>query len=223
MGVLFLLCLAACLLWFGNVTSMQAEPALITRLKRTLTHPSWYQETELGGFLADILQESLRLDMMLVGAGSIRVPSFGPIVLFSDLMECLPYDDAAIALRVSGAQLRRMLLHMLRDEAFDGAHCEFFQFSQGMRVVYDKPSHTLRELTLFGAPIEDDRIYKIGLQYYFYLNSLEFFGISHEEIEQNGKPWRVATSCREVLDEYLSCHQNLDHRISGRLHVEGVG
>jgi 5'-nucleotidase len=92
-----------------------------------------------------------------------------------------------------------------------------------MRVVYDRPSHTLRELTLFGASIEDDRIYKIGLQYYFYLNSLEFFGISHEEIEQNGKPRRVATSCREVLDEYLSCHQNLDHRISGRLHVEGVG
>ena len=37
---------------------------MITRLKRKLTHPSWYQETELGGLLADILQESLRLDMM---------------------------------------------------------------------------------------------------------------------------------------------------------------
>lgn len=32
LGVLFLLCLAACLLWFGNVTSMQAEPALIAQV-----------------------------------------------------------------------------------------------------------------------------------------------------------------------------------------------
>ena len=30
----------------------------------------------------------------------------------------------------------------------------------------------------------------------------------------------IATSCREVLDEYLSCHQNLDHQISGRLLIQ---
>jgi hypothetical protein len=41
-----------------------------------------------------------------------------------------------------------------------------------------------------------------------------------EELVQNGAPKVVATSCREVLDEYLSCHQNLDHHISGRLVIE---
>ena len=69
---------------------------VVTRLKRQLTHPSWYQETELGGFLADILRESLRLDMMLVGSGSIRVTELGPIILFSNLTECLPYDDSGL-------------------------------------------------------------------------------------------------------------------------------
>ena len=192
---------------------------VITRLKRQLTHPNWYQETELGGLLADILQESLRLDMMLVGSGSIRVTEFGPIVLFSDLMECLPYDDSAIALWVTGAQLKKMILHMLRDEVWEGSHCEFFQFSKGVRVVYDKASRALKEFSIKGEPIEDEKIYKIGLQYYFYLNMKDFFSVSHEEIEQNGKPRRVATSCREVLDEYLSCHQNLDHQISGRLRI----
>ena len=193
---------------------------LVTRLKRQLSHPSWYQETELGGFLADILQESLRLDMMLVGSGSIRVKEFGPIVLFSDLMECLPYDDSAIALWVSGAQLKKMILYMLRDEVWDGSHCEFFQFSQGVRVVYDKANRVCKEFTLHDAPIEDAKIYKIGLQYYFYLNMKDFFSVSHEDVEQNGKPRRVATSCREVLEEYLSCHQNLDHPISGRFIIE---
>lgn len=192
---------------------------VITRMKRKLTHPSWYQETELGGLVADILQESLRLDMMLVGSGSIRVTEIGPIILFSDLTECLPYDDSAIALWVSGAQLEKMVLFMLRDEVWDGTHCEFFQFSKGVRVVYDKTSHHLKEFSLNGEAIEQDKIYKIGLQYFFYLNMKDFFSVSHEEISQNGKPRRVATSCREVLDEYLSCHQGLDHQISGRVEV----
>ena len=192
---------------------------VVTRLKRKLTHPSWYQETELGGLLADILQESLRLDMMLVGSGSIRVTELGPIVLFSNLTECLPYDDSAIALWVTGTQLKKMILYMLRDEVWEGSHCEFFQFSEGVRVIYNKQSHAFNEFSLCGKPIEDEKIYKIGLQYYFYLNMKDFFSISHEEVEQNGKPRRVATSCREVLDEYLSCHQGLDHRNSDRLNI----
>ena len=203
-----------------KVSAEEKYSRVITRLKRKLTHPNWYQETELGGLLADILQESLRLDMMLVGSGSIRVAEFGPIVFFSDLTECLPYDDSAIALRVTGAQLKKMILYMLRDEVWEGSHCEFFQFSEGVRIVYHKSTRELSEFTLHGEPIADERIYKIGLQHYFYLNMKDFFSVSQEEIVTNGKPRRVATSCREVLDEYLSCHQNLDHPISGRLRIE---
>jgi 5'-nucleotidase len=73
---------------------------------------------------------------------------------------------------------------------------------------------------LHEEPIDDAKIYKIGLQYYFYLNMKDFFSVSREEVETNGKPRRIATSCREVLDEYLSCHQGLDHQISGRLKFE---
>ena len=193
---------------------------VVTRLKRKLTHPSWYQETELGGLLADILKESLRLDIMLVGSGSIRVNEFGPIILFSDLTECLPYDDSAIALWVTGAQLKKMILFMLRDEVWEGSHCEFFQLSEGVCVIYDKQGHKFKEFSLHGEPIENEKLYKIGLQYYFYLNMKDFFSVSHEDIEPNGNPRRVATSCRAVLDEYLSCHQNLEHRIDGRLKIE---
>ena len=206
-----------------NPYKLEAEKKysrVVTRLKRKLTHPSRDQETELGGFLADILQESLRLDMMLVGSGSIRVKEIGPLILFSDLTQCLPYDDLAIAVWVTGAQLKKMILYMLRDEVWEGAHCEFFQFSQGVGVIYDQANHRLKEFSLHGEPIEDDKIYKIGLQYYFYLNMKDFFSVSQEEIEPNGKPRRIATSCREVLDEYLSCHQNLDHQIEGRIKVE---
>jgi 5'-nucleotidase len=113
-----------------------------------------------------------------------------------------------------------MILFMLRDEVWEGAHCEFFQFSAGVRVVYDRHNHGFKEFSLNGEAIDEGKIYKIGLQYYFYLNMKDFFSISHEEISKNGTPRRVATSCREVLDEYLSCHQNVDRRVSGRLKIE---
>ena len=34
---------------------------------------------------------------------------------------------------------------------------------------------------------------------------------------KNGKPKVISTSTRTVLDEYLSVHQNLDRKVSGRL------
>jgi 5'-nucleotidase len=78
-----------------------------------------------------------------------------------------------------------MILYMLRDEVWDGTHCEFFQFSQGMRVVYDRKKRAFKEISLYGEAIRDTKIYKIGLQYYFYLNLKDFFSISHEEVKQN--------------------------------------
>ena len=123
-------------------------------------------------------------------------------------------------LKVKGEQLRRMISYMVRDEVWEGMHCEFFQFSKGVRVVYDKASHAFKEFSLHGEPIQDSKKYKVGFQYFAYLNLKDFFSVSLEELVQNGAPKVVTTSCREVLDEYLSCHQNLDHHISGRLVVE---
>jgi len=193
---------------------------MITRFKRQLTHPSRYQETELGGLFADILQESLNLDMMFLGSGSIRSTELGPIVLLSDLAECFPYNDPVYMCRITGAQLRRMVTFMLRDEALDGGHTEFYQFSRGIRVVYDRKTHELRKFNFRNVPIEDNHIYRIGMQHYHFHNIEHFFSVSLNEISKNGKPRMVATSSQEILEEYLSTHQNLDRHVSGRLIIE---
>ena len=157
---------------------------------------------------------------MLLGSGSVRNTELGPIVLLSDLTETFPYDDAVHLLRVTGAQLKRMILYMLRDEVWEGSHCEFYQFSEGVRVVYSKADHAFREFTFCGEPVDDARIYKIGLQNFHFVNVEEFFSVPLEEISKNGATKIIATSCREILEEYLSCHQNLDRQVSGRLVVE---
>ena len=192
---------------------------VVTRLARKLTHPERTQETELGDLFAEILRESLHLDIMLLGSGSVRNPELGPIVLLSDLTECFPYDDAIHMLHIKGSQLRRMIAYMLRDEVWQGAHCEFYQFSDGFRVTYDRKTHSFVEFSLNGEPIEDERLYTVGMQSFTFNNTEIAFNITMDELSKNGGTRVVATSCRDVLDEYLTEHQHLGHETDGRLTV----
>lgn len=190
---------------------------MVTRFRRELTHPDRNRETELGGLFSDIFKEMLDLDIMLLGSGSIRAEKLGPLVLYSDLVESFPYDDSITMITVTGEQLRRMILFMLRDEVWQGAHCEFYQLSKGFKVVYDREKRELLEMTFENQPIDDKRLYKVGLQRFHMQNMEDNLAITPDEVSANRKPRIVATSCRDILDEYLSTHQHLDRQIDGRL------
>ena len=157
---------------------------------------------------------------MLLGSGSIRKPILGPIVILQDLMEIFPYDDAIYMINVKGKQLKKMIKHVLRDEAFEGDHTEFYQYSSGVYIEYSKGKHDFIKFTFNGEDIDDDRMYKIGLQNYHYLNISDGFGVSLEEVLKNGDSKVVATSCRGVIEEYLGSHQRLDSLGSGRLLIK---
>jgi len=193
---------------------------LVTHLKRTLTHPSRYRETELGNLFADILCESLGLDVMLLGSGSIRGTELGPVVLYSNLTECFPYSDAIYMIHATGRQLKQMIAFMLRDEALLGEHTEFYQFSEGMHVVYHREYRSFREFSLHGEAVEDDKVYRVGLQEFHYKNVDDFFSVPLSDFQSNGKIRKLTTSCRDILDEYLSDKQNLDRTVCGRLVIE---
>ncbi len=190
---------------------------VVTRFARKLTHPDRNRETELGGLFSDALKYSLGVDIMLLGSGSIRSTELGPIVMLADLVEAFPYDDPVMLLKVTGAQLKHMILYMLRDEVWEGVHCEFYQLSEGFRVVYSKSAHSFEEFSLNGNPIDDDQLYTLGLQMFHFNNVDIAFNISMDELEANQKARMISTSCREVIDEYLSSHQHLDRIVGDRL------
>ena len=52
------------------------------------------------------------------------------------------------------------------------------------------------------------------------MNLESFFSVTQEDIAANGAPAMIATSCQDILEEYLSSHQNLDRTVCGRLVVE---
>ena len=191
---------------------------VVTRLARKLTHPSREQETELGNLYADMMQDESSFDIMMFGSGAIRKKELGPLVEYQDMLENTPFDDVVWMFEVTGDQFRKMVLHILRDDAWLG-ETEFYQFSRGVKIKYRKSTHSLEELKYNGDDITADTRLKIGLQNYHYKNFDEFLGIPLEEVKQNWKPRVVATSVNNIVEEYLATHQGLDAQVEGRLEI----
>ena len=190
---------------------------IITKFVRKLTAPSHIEETEIGDLFADALKDSLGVDIFLLASGSFRVKEFGPIVTKADFDECFPFDDSAHLMYWTGAQLRHALLRMLRDEALAGEHTEFYQVSRGVEFEYDENTHTLLKLNFEGEPVDDERIYTIGLQDFHYKNLKDSFDLDHEEVEKDHPQREIATSCVQVLEEYLQKGRHQDARVEGRM------
>jgi len=188
---------------------------VLCKFQRELTHPARNQETEIGDLFADALKARLGVDLMMVGSGSIRKEKMGPTVTRMNLMEVMPYDDKVIAIKVTGAQLKHMVKFMLRDETLDGAHGEFYQFSKGMSVIYDKASHSFTKFDFNDAPVKDDDVLRIGLQEYHHINFDRFFDLPKTELV-DGKGSVATTSIRDVLEEYLATTHRPNAKLEGR-------
>ncbi len=199
---------------YKNVTDAKYN-RVITRFNRELTHPARNRETELGNLFADIFKESLGIDIMLLGSGSIRSESMGPIVTYGDLVTGFPYDDEVYMLEVTGAQFRRMIKYMQRDESFI-EHTEYYQFSKGIEMIYSKSKHDFEKFNFMGEEIKDDGLYSIGLQTFHYNNFELAFNFSVDEVAANKKPRVIATSCVEVIEEYMSAHRKMKSKVDGR-------
>ena len=190
---------------------------IITKFVRKLTFTSHIEETEIGNLFADILKDSLGVDIFFMASGSVRVMELGPVVTKADFDEAFPFDDSAHMLFWTGAQLRHALLHMLRDESMAGEHTEFYQVSHGLKFEYDQKTHSLLKLDFECEPVDDERIYTIGLQDFHYKNLKDSFDLDHDEIDKNHPQREIATSCVQILEERLQKGQHQDAKIEGRM------
>ena len=127
---------------------------------------------------------------------------------YQDLLQIFPYNDEIYRVFVNGEQLKRMVKHILRDEAFEGDHTEFYQFSRGFRIEYDRTKKELVSLSLNGYEIRDFDQFKLGLQAFHLKNIKKFLDVAAEEISTPRRPKVLSTNSTDVLEEYFS-HQEL--------------
>ena len=188
----------------------------LTHFQKELTHPKREIETSLGNLIADIFAENYAVDVALVGSGSIRVNSLGPVVALKDLLACFPYDDYLSKHEVTGATLKAMFAHFMRLENRKGEG-ECYQINVGIKAVYSDKEEKLLSLEINGENVDENRSYTILVQGYHFKNCQAYLNVSTEVLEASGKSKTVTTSAQEVIKEYLTNHQNLDRKVEGRL------
>ena len=192
---------------------------ILTKFSEKLTHPRREEETTLGDLLADAIAESTQTDVVLLGAGSVRIKEMGPAVSLMDFISCFPYDDSLTRFVVSGATLRKMFAHWMRLENRDGEG-ECYQVNGAVRAVYSDGAAALRALSVNGHPVDDAVDYTVVLQGYHAKNAKPYLDVTGEELGAAGPSKVVASSAQTVLREWLLAHQNVCRKLEGRLVYE---
>jgi 5'-nucleotidase len=190
--------------------------SIICKLSTKLSHPCRVQETALGNLFADALAQWGEIDVMLLGSGSLRASSLGPLVTLGDFLACFPYNDTLTRYTVKGKTLWRMFTHWMRTE---NRVCvgECYQVNRGVRAVYDEQAKRLTGLWIKGQPVDEDGLFTVGLQSYHANNCEAYLDVTLEELLQAGRSRVIATSVQDLVLEFLREHQNYRVCVEGRL------
>jgi 5'-nucleotidase len=191
----------------------------LSRLRRTYTHPSRYQETELGNLFSDAFATMTGVDVMLLGSGSIRAETMKPLVTLGSLLETVPYHGKLHQLVFTGAQLKKAWRYILREEAFESYHTEFFQPSHRLRITWSREKQDFMLFEFDGSPVVDERTFLVGLQSFHRDNMKSSLGIPLEEVLANSPEAIIATDEQDVIIEFFSQHSFNRTKVDGRLTI----
>ena len=100
-----------------------------------------------------------------------------------------------------------MLLRVFRDEAWEGDHTEFYQFSSHLFVHYIKSKHEIVELRVRGKDVKDDDLFTAGIVEYHYNNIKDFLDIDLEDTRIHGMPRKIATGQIDIFEEWMSSRE----------------
>lgn len=177
---------------------------VVTKFARKYTHPSKHEETELGRLFSDIFKEGTGVDLMLFASGSLRKKELGPVVTLKNYMEILPFHEEIYRITVTGAQLRKMLAYMFREEAFNpDNHTEHYQLSEGIQVTYSLSEKKIISVKWKGGELADDERINVGIQEFHFHGMKDFLGITLEEVLVNGPADIIVTAGNEACLEWL--------------------
>lgn len=192
---------------------------IVTRFKRVLDNYGRGNTTEVGQVFVDAFTDSLDVDIMMMASSSTRCYKMDMTVTLQDLREAYPYDGKIYRVKVNGAQLKRMIKHMLRDEVLDDWKDAFFHTSKALHIDYTRSTGELK-LSFMGKPVEDNQMFGLGLQEFYYINAQDVLGCSCEELMKAGGIHIVAEDAFKVLKAYFSAHSGLGGRVDHRITIK---
>ncbi|MBU1130346.1 bifunctional metallophosphatase/5'-nucleotidase [Patescibacteria group bacterium] len=189
---------------------------MLCKFCQTLTHPKREIETSLGNLIADAFANNAQSDVVIVGSGSIRVKKMGPLVTLKDLITCFPYDDSLSRYSISGAKLKQIFSFIMRSKNRN-SEGECYQVNGKVKAVYSDKAQQLISLSIDDIPVSNTKFYTVCMQGFHFNNSDAYLNIKQKELLESNQSKVVTTSAQQVLEEFLSSHQNIESQVEGRL------
>ncbi|KAL8799256.1 MAG: hypothetical protein Q9182_006023 [Xanthomendoza sp. 2 TL-2023] len=126
------------------------------------------RESNLGNFVCDLMRHTYTTDCALMAGGTIRGDQVYPpgLLRLKDIMNCFPFEDPVIVIRVRGLAIRAALENSVAlVPALEG---RFSQVS-GIRFGYAPTlpaGARVKWVEVAGAPLDDERAYTMATRGY---------------------------------------------------------
>lgn len=162
------------------------EDCFICELQERYEHKSRLAETDLGDLVADAFLDIYKPDLVILQSGSIRLKSCGPGITLEMLKQLYPYDDNFVNVTFTGREIKQAFEYLFSLKPDGSVMNGTFQYSRGFKLVADLERYKERGcrmeyIGLNGEPLDDDRLYKVGMTKNC-LNKFErYFGFEVEE------------------------------------------
>ncbi|KAL8997813.1 MAG: hypothetical protein Q9169_002984 [Polycauliona sp. 2 TL-2023] len=125
-------------------------------------------ESNLGNFVTDLMRHTYNTDCALMAGGTIRGDQVYPpgVLRLKDLMNCFPFEDPVIVVRVRGQKIREALENSVAlVPALEGRYCQV----SGMRFRYDpsfESGKRVKWVEINGEPLQEERMYTMATRGY---------------------------------------------------------
>ncbi|MBO7274000.1 MAG: 5'-nucleotidase C-terminal domain-containing protein, partial [Clostridia bacterium] len=141
---------------------------LICEFEERYEHNSRLAETDLGDLIADAFLDIYKPDFVIVQSGSIRLKSCGPDVKLETLKKLYPYDDSFLYVTLTGRELRQAFEYLFSLKPDGSVMNGTFQYSRGFKLIVDLEKYKERGcrmeyIGLNGQPLDDERVYTVGM------------------------------------------------------------
>lgn len=169
-------------------------------------------ETNIGNWLADQIRLRADADVGLVNSGTIRkTMRAGPITLL-DIHEMLPFSNTLVAMELTGAELRRVLLHNATAQV--GRHHGILQVSgveYEFRAGPDGESAELTAAEVGGRPLDDQAVYVVAMPDYVAMMGETYLAIDLPSLRE------VGVTMTQAIVEAVEASGPITSRIEGRI------
>ncbi len=187
----------------------------IGRLQGDWTRNKDELEWAIANFATDAIAEKMDVDIGIYNRGGIRKSLTNPLIQVKDILEIFPFGNYLICFYLTGKQLKILL------ETHLSFKSEYLFFSKNLRYTFDRKKplrNRLKGITIENKPLQENKFYTIATIEFLWDNAERCFGISQEEIKNNGgfKDYLNITD-KYLFIKYIKEHQTINAIIDGRV------